>query len=831
MKTIRINPILIICLGSVARGFIGTSNLVNHRSALNEAKLPSSAMSKSIMPNNNNNNNNNSTIGVLLALLNESTKKTTKNTRSKKKSKPPSRENHSTNQSFNATAKVPTNVSNTKTKSKNTNNSRNKGKISTSKWKEKTIDLKNSMKRPQSSTVDQYSKVKMTSSKARNSIEQKAESVKHDDLAVENELYEKTKKHLESIEIGNFTAGQAHETGKLIFVWSKIRNGEMALALIRRLVDEKEANNPYSKLSPRLFHSVIDVLIQSKDGNGYQQAADLISSMHDNIETTSSNSKQIAKCYTSIIEGSSKTKSKAAADIAFELFQKLETLGIWNREVKHLNAILSTYESVHDHKSVFQIWKMIREGKMSDIKLNRRTFNIIIKSLVGTNSMRCIRRAEEILNIMEQSHKNEDASTTPDRFTFTLILSAWARVGLNYDKSIEKCEEYLTRMQRLHEKGLVKVKPDRITYNTVLNIIANSKAPNAGEKGLKILEKMDLLYECGDKTVRPSTASYNAVIKAFSNDALNDGAQRALMTLKKLENHAYLKPDIISYNTVLGAFAKCTDAISAQVLLDDMERRYSKGFCVKPDTVSYNTVMYAWSVSNHRRSAEIVETIFDRMETSGVRLDTTTFNTLLGAWGRQKDDNAAERATDILHHMFAVKQSGQYDVRPTSQSFAIAMNAWAKSNDPRKAYHARELLIEMKSRFKSGYKLLRPNSYIYSTILNACAFTYSSKEARREALHIAINTYRECTHRNDIVYGTFIKACSMLLGPEDNRKIQMIESAFLRCVKADQVSNFVLEEMFNSVPMPFYEDLIGYPKDYILSVTDVPSSWSCNVIS
>lgn len=822
MKKTRIQFTLVLLLGSTAVGFISTSIKVSRPFALNEANTTSN---KSVLSN----DGTTSTIGVLLELLSEKTKKSN---RSKKKVI--SRKNHSTNKPIHSSEKSPT-PAKTRNKFKNRNKYKKKEKLSTSKWKDKTTNLKNKMDKNQSIVVDQYSKMRMTS-KAKNLMEQNADSVvTHDvDEALDIESYENTRDHLETIAIGTFTAGQAHETGKQIFALSKRNSdisGPMCDMLIRRLVEEKQANNTHSKLSPKLFNSAIDALIKSKDVHGYQKAVDLISMMHDTIEVTSSNSKQVAKCYWAIIEGCQKTKSKAAADAAFNLFHKLETLGIGNRDVMHLNIILSTYESAHDHKSVFQIWKMIKEGQMSDMKLNRRTFNIIIKALVSTNSMRCIRRAEEILNIMEQSYKHEDASTTPDRFTFTLILSAWAHVGLSYDKSIEKCEEYLTRMQKLHEKGLVKVKPDRITYNTVLNIIANSKAPKAGAKCLKILEKMDLLYECGDRNVRPSTASYNSVIKAFSNDALNDGARRALMMLKKLENHGYLKPDIISYNTVLGAFAKCTDPIAAQVLLDNMERRCSEGFSVKPDTVSYNTVMFAWSVSKHRRSAEIVETIFDRMETSGVRLDTTTFNTLLGAWGRQKDDRAAERATDILHHMFAVKQSGQYDVRPTSQSFAIAMNAWAKSNDSRKAYRARELLIEMKSRYKNGYKLLRPNSYIYSTILNACAFTYSSEEARKEAIHIAITTYRECAHRNDIVYGTFIKACSMLFDPEDNRKIQMIESAFLRCVKAGQVSNFVLEEMFNSVPMPFYQDLVGNPKENILSVTDVPSSWSCNVIT
>ena len=48
------------------------------------------------------------------------------------------------------------------------------------------------------------------------------------------------------------------------------------------------------------------------------------------------------------------------------------------------------------------------------------------------------------------------------------------------------------------------------------------------------------------------------------------------MILKKLENDPGLSPDIISYNTVLNAFAKAKDPISAQALLDRMEGLYTE---------------------------------------------------------------------------------------------------------------------------------------------------------------------------------------------------------------------------------------------------------------
>ena len=320
------------------------------------------------------------------------------------------------------------------------------------------------------------------------------------------------------------------------------------------------------------------------------------------------------------------------------------------------------------------------------------------------------------------------------------------------------------------------------------------------------------------------TVIQTKVMKAFSNNPQNDGARRSLMMLKKLENDEVLQPDIISYNSCLNAFAKARDPISAQLLVERMEIMYSNGSRVKPDTYTYNTLISAWAFCGQKYGAVIAETIFDRMETSQIRLDTTTFNTLLSAWGLQKDP---ERATDILHHMFAVKKSGQYDVRPTSQSFAIVINAWAKSKCPRKAFKAKELLTEMKNRSKLNKKL-RPNTHIHATVLNACAFSFGTEEVKREALSIAIETFRECKHRNDVVYGTFIKACNNLIDNDDARRIEMIETAFVQCRQKGLVSDFVLHELFSSLSfLPEYEKLCG--SQDLLSVQEIPKNWCCNL--
>mmetsp|Transcript_13522 Transcript_13522/g.25375 ORF Transcript_13522/g.25375 Transcript_13522/m.25375 type:complete len:774 (+) Transcript_13522:140-2461(+) len=646
----------------------------------------------------------------------------------------------------------------------------------------------------------------------------------------EKQLCTQTNQLLDSCgENGEMTLDKIQLAEDLILTWSKRpfskSAGEMSERLLQKLILEKECGNPHAKPSIHLFNCCMNCWLKSDRVNGYRKALDWLKDLNVYVQTHTdipAEKEDIAKCYGTAIDGCCRVKSRISADLALELLEKMDS----GRDIKYFNAVMNAYATLYDHESVlkiFQRMKSMRDSGEIDFGPNRTSYNIVIKSLSGSNEMDCIRRAESILSEMESAYSNGDRLISPDKISYTTVLSAWSKICNK--EAVEKAEMYLERMHKMANEGNTEVKPDCVTYNTILNVIANSKSIDSGERSLKILNRMEELYELGDADVKPNLISYNAVIKSFSNNPYNDGARRALMMLKKLESDDDIKPDIISYNSCLKAFARAGDPISAQSLLDRMESLYTSGHSVKPDTYSYNTVISAWAFSGHDHGAEIAETIFDRMETSDIRMDTTTFNTLLSAWGRQKDP---DRATDILHHMFAVKKSGKYDVTPTSQSFAIVMNAWAKSRYPRKAFKAKQLLEEMKERSKYNEKL-KPNVYIYASILNACAFSYGSPEIRGEAIIIATEVFKECKHRNDVIYGTFMKACNSLMEHDDTRRAGMIEAVFRECREKGYVSDFVLQELFSSLPPERYQKLLGCDAQHVLSTRDIAKEWRRNI--
>ena len=366
--------------------------------------------------------------------------------------------------------------------------------------------------------------VPMPSSKHKHNIRQsrrKAGGVTHNlkpgayHDSTEEEIYTKTMDLLQNCgEVGEMTAGQAHEAGRLLIAWSKRyvpQSGEMSELLLRKLVSEKAAGNQKAKPGLNLFNSCMNAWIKCGKANGYQKAFDLLEYLNEYLNTHSGKipkQQQLAKCYATVIAGCCSVKTKSSADVACELLEKMDI----DRQVKHYNAVLNIYASIYDHKSVlriFQQMKELRDAGEKSVAPNRTTFNIVIKALSGCKEMNCVRKAEEILTEMENAYFDGNRGISPDKISYTSILAAWSHICNK--QAVEKAEMYLERMHIMYNEGNRHAKPDAVTYNTVLNIIANSRSFDAGARSLKILSSMEQLHELGAKGVKPNLISYNAV--------------------------------------------------------------------------------------------------------------------------------------------------------------------------------------------------------------------------------------------------------------------------------------------------------------------------------
>jgi hypothetical protein len=106
-----------------------------------------------------------------------------------------------------------------------------------------------------------------------------------------------------------------------------------------------------------------------------------------------------------------------------------------------------------------------------------------------------------------------------------------------------QAEALYTKISVLHQEGYYDVQPDTVSFNSVLKAHRNDP--------IRALE----FWENNMNTVRKNIRSYNAFFTALANAGLAQDASTLLLQMQML--NAAVRPDLISWNTVLLAYANC----------------------------------------------------------------------------------------------------------------------------------------------------------------------------------------------------------------------------------------------------------------------------------
>jgi pentatricopeptide repeat protein len=276
-----------------------------------------------------------------------------------------------------------------------------------------------------------------------------------------------------------------------------------------------------------------------------------------------------------------------------------------------------------------------------------------------------------------------------------------------------------------------------LSLNLNLDALAQRRAaPRAQE----LLQRIHALYQEGYYEVSPDIVSYNSVLKAWKEDNNPDKAYELLQDMLRIDNSysaddntnndesSYIQVDVISFNTVILAFAKTGNYPQAEDLLRQMQRRSD---LPDPDTVTYNAVLYAFAQSPDQGTAIQAENLLREMMTPqnnvNVTVDTTSFNTVLYAWSQMAKDAStlapAHRAQQLLEHMEGLAAAGNPNVDPDVYSYTTVIQAWAKCEQPIKSQNA---LDTMTSRG------LVPNRFTYTAVMSSLA--KSGKAPKAELL-------------------------------------------------------------------------------------------------
>jgi len=261
-------------------------------------------------------------------------------------------------------------------------------------------------------------------------------------------------------------------------------------------------------------------------------------------------------------------------------------------------------------------------------------------------------------------------------------------------------------------------------------------------------------------TSRPDTVSYNLVIRAY---AKKGDFKRAQDWLTRMETRG-LEATAISYNTVLDAYAKADNAEACEAWLLKM---LDKG--IETNVISYATVIYARARRGEEAEAEVW---MRKMIAAGITPDAISYNSMIHAcgvngncagaqsWLQEMQERGLEatvttftavidscakagdvpRAEKVLEAMLVAK------VDPNVVSFSTLIDACAKAADPARAEFWHDRMVECN---------IKPNAHSFSCVINACA--KGGDVARAEEW---LGKAETAGAANDvIVYSSVIDAC------------------------------------------------------------------------
>uniref|UniRef100_A0A7S2XTP4 Pentacotripeptide-repeat region of PRORP domain-containing protein n=1 Tax=Attheya septentrionalis TaxID=420275 RepID=A0A7S2XTP4_9STRA len=438
---------------------------------------------------------------------------------------------------------------------------------------------------------------------------------------------------------------------------------------------------------------------------------------------------------------------------------------------------------------------------------NRQSYTICINGWAYSGKPQ---RAQDLLDQMVTS---AGGKFSPGTAAYNGAIFAWSRNAGNGPKA-------QALLERMWELDSPYCQPTISTYTSVLTAWARStrSESHAAEQAEALFDHLVDQYHVDHKTTHhdgdndpslenqaagttgllvPTRTCLNAVLNAWSLTIrqAKPGTARAIHAAERAQSlldrqlrlhrdnshNDALKPDVLSFNTVLGVWVASGapgSTENAEALLKQMNHPKplvhgdstagaaptiaDENDTCRPDIVSYQTVIHALLKNKTPSAARRAEAILRHMDkqymeflkmnknSTVVVVDNnedvvtptvSTYSTVLTAWAHSAgvDDEAPFKAASILKRMEYLYESGENIMaRPNTLSYNSVIHAWAKSRHPQAVERAQELFHRMKEQTKKYEEMTasnnnnnnnnkasscpcRPDVITYTSVLNAIA--------------------------------------------------------------------------------------------------------------
>ena len=360
----------------------------------------------------------------------------------------------------------------------------------------------------------------------------------------------------------------------------------------------------------------------------------------------------------------------------------------------------------------------VNEEPLPPPPFDRQSFLAAMKSCVDASKRGdtdAPERAEALLEKLKASSK-----VPIDATAYAAVLGIWTR-SPSKNEAAKRSLALLQEMEELyHQNGYKRCQPDAICYQAVIGILTKAQMP--AHHAEHVWERMQTMGYI------PNLLTCNSVLNCWAKSGHDIAGKKSQAMLTRMK----VAPDIVSYNTVLQAYARAGDADSCLAILRELLRGNNKNTKtgIRPNTRTFTAVLAALSRSGSPTAAEQSESLLIRMQdlhdASDGDYDTKpnlfSYNSVLNCWARQSPHNpgAGARAEKILHSMKELDLAGERDVKPTIVSYNTVLHAYASSGGPDAVARSHALVQEM---MQSGDPQLAPNESTYNTLLKTILTT------------------------------------------------------------------------------------------------------------
>jgi pentatricopeptide repeat protein len=606
---------------------------------------------------------------------------------------------------------------------------------------------------------------------------------------------------LHGTNVGEWGRLQFEEAERIVEAWSQRQSKRAALVverLLLRIVKEQMAENPYADCvdMTALYTNLIDGWSNCGELGGAERAEEILDYFQRIYEEGDSYDPLLCgpglRSFNAVIGAYARSGREDAPQQAIRVLSKLYDLTRQGRTCVFPNK--ETYAHVlraFAKKATADSPELVRKLLMHMENLSEvyptllpdfSCHNVYIYALaesmnhMSISGAEATKLAEEYLLKMLDS---QDESVLPDKWTFNAVLSLLSRSGT--PDLVPRAESVLARLEAYHiETGRSeKTQPNSNVYNSLMSCYTRGGNSDKAQKAFNLLQKMKKLGASGNPWTRPDTISYNIAMNAFAKSRRRDAPIKVEELLLEM-NDEYaqtgdprIRPNRRSVNTCLDAWAKSgLDGADERIMawIQRMREAHESGQNnISPDMWSYTHYLQALSKAGKPRMGDEAERVLEEMEDlyrkgyQSLKPNVLTFTNAIHCIALSGQDDAVERALAILDRMEDLHAGGFGDVRPNLFTYNCVINTIAKSKRRGKA----ELALQILRRIQSV--ALRPGSVSFNNVINACAFSGHPNDDPGSILQIALEVLKEAQEgpgANWITYQSAIRViCSYEVDP------------------------------------------------------------------